>query len=319
MNHPILFEYRTVKPHQIDPLNAKFCFRYSLEDPELEQSVAKFGLLTPLTVIALEGERYGLVAGFKRLYAALKLKHEALPIQITPAMNEGELLHLALENNRSSAYKPLDQAVAVVNLKSNFNIGEKEIAQKILPLLGLAPSQKVLEEIEVISNLEANILQAVGREEIPARGIAVWGEFSAEEQTLLWENFLKRFHFTSSELLETGELIRDLIKMKNFPLKDFLKLPEIGEVLNTSSNQKTDVLIQALKRMRFPKSYEIRKSFKENLSRLKFKNPIQINKSESMEDEGIELKVRLAKKESLGKVIEELKQKQNEIERLIEL
>lgn len=142
-----------------------------------------------------------------------------------------------------------------------------------------------------------------------------------EEQKFLVQNCLDFFYATVSEQRECLALFEDLKAIKGMSLENLLGEPEIRKVIDSaralSEKPRVRALLERLKQIRFPQSYEIQKQFREKVSRLKFKNKIQILKSESMEEEGIELKVKLPNRETLARVIEELREKQDEIEDLI--
>lgn len=291
---------------QIDSLEGKYCLRYSLEDTPLAASVRDYGILSPILVHPLEEDRFALISGFKRFFAALTLKLAEVPVLISKEQkSEKDLFRLILELNRNGKFSELDQSVAIAKISRLDGFGEAQLREEILPLLGLAPSKKILDDFLNVSRLERNILEGIHQGKIPFRGAWELAAFSHEDQRLLWERFFKQVHVTSSELLECVSLIRDLCAMKNINLRQLIE-----EVSGKP-------LLETLKQMRFPRSYEIRKEFREKLSRLKFKSRIQIAKSESMEEEGVELRICLSGPGSLGKVIKELEAKRQALEGLV--
>lgn len=310
-------EFQKLKISDIDAFDARYCFRYSIEDPALVESIRVSGILTPLIVFPHE-KRFGLISGFKRFFAALKLKIAEVPVLIIQGSEyDKERIRIAFESNRNGIFTPLDQAVTIAKLTAVIGLSKETIREEFMPYLGLSPSVKQLDEYEKISRLSREILEAVHQGQIPFRGISDWADFSPEEQVVLWDQCLSRFHVTSSELVEIATLIRDLAGGSGKKIEKIFDQREIQEVLADKKNQKAQPLIDVLRQLRFPKSYEIRKQFKDKASRLKFKSPISLQKSESMEEEGVELKIRLLNREGFKKVIEELKAKQEEIEGLL--
>ena len=317
MSEAKTLEFRKLKISDIDPFDARYCFRYSIEDPALVESVRLSGILTPLLVFPHEN-RFGLISGFKRFFAALKLKITEVPVLIAEDSGfDKERIRNAFESNRNGIFTPLDQAVTIAKLTAVIGLSKETIREEFMPYLGLLPSAKILDEYEKISRLSREILEAVHQGTIPFRGISDWADFSAEEQVVLWDQCLNRFHVTSSELTEIAVLIRDLKGRSGNTVEKIFDQTLIREVLSEKKKQKAQPLIEALRQLRFPQSYDIRKQFKEKASRLKFKSPIHLQKSESMEEEGVELKIRLLNRDGFKKVIEELKEKQEEIEGLL--
>ena len=317
MSEAKTLEFRKLKISDIDPFDARYCFRYSIEDPALVESVRLSGILTPLLVFPHEN-RFGLISGFKRFFAALKLKITEVPVLIAEDSGfDKERIRNAFESNRNGIFTPLDQAVTIAKLTAVIGLSKETIREEFMPYLGLLPSAKILDDYEKISRLSREILEAVHQGTIPFRGISDWADFSAEEQVVLWDQCLNRFHVTSSELTEIAVLIRDLKGRSGNTVEKIFDQTLIREVLSEKKKQKAQPLIEALRQLRFPQSYDIRKQFKEKASRLKFKSPIHLQKSESMEEEGVELKIRLLNRDGFKKVIEELKEKQEEIEGLL--
>lgn len=310
-------EFRKLKISEVDPFDARYCFRYSIEDPALVESVRLSGILTPLLVFPHEN-RFGLISGFKRFFAALKLKIAEIPVLIIQDSGfDKERIRIAFESNRNGIFTPLDQAVTIAKLTAVIGLSKETIREEFMPYLGLSPSVKTLDEYEKISRLSREILEAVHQGAIPFRGITDWADFSPEEQVVLWDQCLSRFHVTSSELVEIAVLIHDLMGSSGKTVEKIFEDALIQEVLSEKKNQKAQPLIDILRQLRFPQSYEIRKQFRDKASHLKFKSPIHLQKSESMEEEGVELKIRLLNRDGFKKVIEELKEKQEQIEGLL--
>ncbi|MBI4398364.1 MAG: ParB N-terminal domain-containing protein [Candidatus Omnitrophica bacterium] len=321
MNHSIQTEFLSISPGKLQTTDGKFCFRYSVEDKKLIESVTQWGVLSPISVRDREN-KLEVIAGFKRLYAALTCGIESVPIQKFSAnLSEKEWIALALELGKTDERTLLDCAEALRRWEVHFGIPEKEIADYFLPRLGFEANSKTISELRSFATLNRNILEALHRGALPYRGIVPWVKFSGEDQQFLWDAILRRFYFTSSELAECAVLIHEIVSMRGISVRKFLEMDLIEKTLSQktgSEKVKAEPLMHRLKQIRYPESYEYKKAFKDHVARLRFSESIQIYKSDSMEEEGIELRIRIPKKESLAKALGELEEKRGQVEKLVQ-
>lgn len=96
----------------------------------LSLSIAEFGLLNPLTV-RLNGERYELIAGARRLKAAKLLGISELPcILLYTTQEEASILALA-ENLQRRELDPADAARGMQALAERYGMSAKEAARRV--------------------------------------------------------------------------------------------------------------------------------------------------------------------------------------------
>ncbi len=127
---------------------------------DLARSIKENGLLQPVVVrpsSSLDGDRYELVAGERRLRAVNQLEWEEIPVVVRD-VDDRTLLVLALvENIQREALNPLEEAEGFRLLTEEFGLTQEEVAQSVgkdrstvanlLRLLRLPPSiRRLLEE-----------------------------------------------------------------------------------------------------------------------------------------------------------------------------
>ncbi|GIW72076.1 MAG: chromosome partitioning protein ParB [Planctomycetota bacterium] len=120
-------------PEQIDPNPAQPRTRFDPEQlQELVDSIARHGILQPLVVRAgRRPERYELVAGERRLRAALKLGLARVPAVVVEVSDE-RMLELALvENLQRQALDPIEEAEAYRHLLQRFHYTQEEVAARV--------------------------------------------------------------------------------------------------------------------------------------------------------------------------------------------
>lgn len=97
---------------------------------ELIASIKEKGILQPL-VVRRKGKDYELVAGGRRLKAAIQAGLDRVPVIIRKA-TDSELLELALiENLQRKDLNPIEEATAYQRLSREFNLTHEGIAKKI--------------------------------------------------------------------------------------------------------------------------------------------------------------------------------------------
>ena len=112
-----------------NPLQPRLSFDEAKID-ELAASVRDQGIIQPLLVRRV-GEGYELIAGERRLRAAVKAGLKEVPVVVREASNS-ETLQLALiENLQREDLNPIEEAAAYQRLQKEFNLSQDEIAQRV--------------------------------------------------------------------------------------------------------------------------------------------------------------------------------------------
>ena len=98
---------------------------------ELRDSIEQKGLIQPITVRKINSH-YELIAGERRLRAAIEVGLKKIPAYIIKVDSKEEMLELALvENVQREKLNPIEQANAYQRLMKECNLTQDEIAQKI--------------------------------------------------------------------------------------------------------------------------------------------------------------------------------------------
>ncbi len=98
---------------------------------ELAHSIREVGLLQPVVVRPLGGERYELVMGERRWRAAREAGLLAIPAIVRETGDDVMLRDALLENLHRSELNPLEEAAAYAQLLADFGATHEELAQRI--------------------------------------------------------------------------------------------------------------------------------------------------------------------------------------------
>ena len=177
---------RAVAPNPFQPRRE---FRPD-ELAELSSSIRDNGLLQPIVVRpvpGLEGERYELVAGERRLRAVIELGWEGIPALVRDVSDRMLLVLALVENLQRTALNPVEEALGLQQLADEFGLTHGEIGEAIgknrstvanrIRLLALPVSVRRLLEDGSLTMGHARALLAV---EDPGRRVEL-GRRAAEE------------------------------------------------------------------------------------------------------------------------------------------
>ena len=177
---------RTVRPSQIVPNPEQPRRHFDAEAlASLTASIRRYGLLQPL-VVRRSGDGYELIAGERRLRAAIEAGLESVPVVVRESP-PAERLELALiENVQRQDLTPLEEAEAYRHLIDQYGLTQEDIAARVgksrpaitnaLRLLGLPDAVK--------AQLESGELSAGhARAVLGIRGPTEQAEFAREIAT----------------------------------------------------------------------------------------------------------------------------------------
>lgn len=98
---------------------------------ELEHSIREFGLMQPIVVRELGGEKYELVMGERRLRAAQRADMATIPAIVRQTADDAMLRDALLENIHRVQLNPLEEAAAYQQLLDEFEVTHDELASRI--------------------------------------------------------------------------------------------------------------------------------------------------------------------------------------------
>jgi ParB family chromosome partitioning protein len=126
-SHLIEIKVAEVKPNPYQP-------RVNFDEQALEElkdSIQEKGIIQPITVRRVNSH-FELIAGERRLRAAIEVGLEKLPAYIMEVETKEEMLELAIvENVQRERLNPIEQANAYQRLLKECKLTQDEIAQKI--------------------------------------------------------------------------------------------------------------------------------------------------------------------------------------------
>lgn len=176
----------------------------------LVESVRRVGILSPLLIQSHGGEKQRVISGFRRYEAARRLGLLVVPCLISP--NSGNptqvFLQALLDNLAARPLHPLEKAIALVKLSSEFLVTQREIVEEFLPLLAIRPDRFHLQHYLSLGRLSERLQRSVADSLEPnvALKLASWKE---EEQTFFL-SLVRKYELGKNRQKELVALLDEL-------------------------------------------------------------------------------------------------------------
>lgn len=199
---------------------------------ELADSIAREGIMQPLLVRPLAGEKdvFEIIAGERRFRAAKIAGLNEVPVLIRDVNDEQAAIMALIENMQREDLNPLEEAKGIRRLIDEFNFTHEQAAESIgrsrsytsnlLRLLNLAePVQEQLLEGQIDMGHARALLAVSAAEQILLVHQVVAKQLSVRETERLVKQFLNKDN--QSKKIITKERSRDVVRLEE-ALSDYL-------------------------------------------------------------------------------------------------
>ena len=157
MKKPPAWDLLTLTVCRIDPAETRFNWFPGNLSEEDGKSLEQNGILIPILLQAVPGKKYRIIDGFKRIswltsnYTASDQKQQETPIPcfiLPESMPEREATNIRLETlSTSSGNFSGIQIGRVLKQLQDSDFTTEEIADQVLPKLGLKPSARLVRQL----------------------------------------------------------------------------------------------------------------------------------------------------------------------------
>ena len=172
---------------------------------ELKNSIREKGLIQPITVRRINSH-FELIAGERRLRAAIEIGLDKIPAYIMHVETKEEMLELAIvENVQRERLNPIEQANAYQRLLKECNLTQDEIAQKI------GKDRSTITNMLRLLRLPRLIQKSVEEGEISVgHGRTLLALEVTEQQIQLWKKIVKN----DISVRKLEKLVKELSEVK---------------------------------------------------------------------------------------------------------
>jgi len=298
-----------------------FCYRYRLADNFLQASIKRAGMMMPILVTA--GDRPTVIAGHKRLHAARALKMKTVPVFAVKAMDRRDSFLLSLATNWKQNFPEIDRALALAMAVRELHFSEADTLRVIMPILGLPGDKDLLEFYQKIDQCPAPVKDLVADGHLPLRAMTFLLKFSKADQICFARKICGKAKLTSSQLLQAGEWLADLIRGTGKNLETILaenKVLEALDVRGMDPRTKADRLFAAIKRLRFPGYSQYLEAFEERRADiLRDAKELRLEPVQGFEEPGFELHARVKTTAELDRLLQRISDKRSALNSLFEI
>ncbi len=298
-----------------------YCFRYRLPDPDLQASIRRHGLLTP--VLLTHEERPVVIAGHKRLHAARALKIKEVPAVFVQKMSPRDAFHLSLVSNWKQTCSEMDRILAIDRAVREFRFKDGEVLSTVMPLLGLPRDKALLEFLKKAGQFSVSFKDLIEDGRWPVRSLMPFLKFSERDQNYFARKTGTALRLTSSQLQQAGEWLLDVMRGTGKSLRKLCEEHGLFAGLDQKGmdpRTRADRFFSRVKTLRFPgysKHLAIFDGKKQEA--LGDANEFRLEPIQGFEEPGFELHARVKNPQALERLIEKLSLKRTELNSLFEI
>ncbi len=298
-----------------------FCYRHRLEDAALLASIKAFGVLMPIVVT--NAARPVVIAGHKRLYAAQALKMKEVPVLVAERMELKDAFLLNLVSNWKQGCSDMDRAQALGMAARKFHFKEHEIFSVVMPLLGLPEDKALLEFYRKADEYPPSFKDLLEDGQLPLRGVLFFLKFSKDDQDYFAKNIGAQVRLTSSQLLQVGEWLSDIMKGTGKCLREICKEHKVLaklDIRGMDPRTKADRFFARVKRLRFPGYSLYLEAFEERRSDILYDaKELRLEPVQGFEESGFELHARVKTPGEFDRLLQKLLLKRSLLNSLFEI
>lgn len=202
---------------------------------DLASSIKAQGIIQPLIVRNVGGDRYEIIAGERRWRAAKIAGLSNVPAIIRNVTDETALAFALIENIQRESLNPIDEAVSLVRLKDEFSMTHEEIAEKV------GRSRSAVTNLMRLLSLHQDVQEWLRANEIEMGHARALLSLDAQMQLKVAQSVIEK----GMSVRDTEKLVQSIIKSphhtnESTPSKFDVKIDDWTKVLSEklSSNVK---------------------------------------------------------------------------------
>lgn len=171
---------------------------------ELKNSVKEKGIIQPIAVRPGKNGRYELIAGERRLRAAIAVGLKRIPAYVMDVTSDEEMLEIALiENVQREHLNPIDQAAGYQRLMDECHLTQEDVAERI------GKDRATISNLIRLLKLPPQIQESLKKGEIrEGHARAILGIKNETKQLELWRKVVKN-NYSVRKVEEEVKKIRD--------------------------------------------------------------------------------------------------------------
>lgn len=291
-----------VKLSDIDTKNEFFRYSDDRYDAEaLVESMSYSGMLNPVVLIESKNG-YRVVAGFRRMKAAIKLGLKEVQAYIVGSdASDEELLKLSiLENQSTRALNLIEKAVLLSKLKDT-GISQRKIVNIFMPLIKLSPSSKHMEEILILRDLPTQLVNYIVSKDISARKFRHLKDYSGSSLAFVVD-FLDYLNPGANLFVEITKGLAEVSARDDKKLDDIIDSRGFSQLIADTAIEKSKKINEIREKvfdLRYPVLSSENLRIEQELGTINKQSNQDIEWDRSLEKKGLRIRLMLNKQEDL--------------------
>jgi ParB-like chromosome segregation protein Spo0J len=295
----------------IDLSPGPFCMSFRFDLEELKLSIGRFGVLNPPYLLRTAGDKFTVVAGYRRLLAISELGWKKIACHVLPATYPPlEALLLNLNDNLIHRQLNTIEKGMVLQSLAQF-ISPDKILKEYMPALALPATIQALELFMVLGAFDDEIRSSIAKDKISLRVVGLMRDMVREDQLKI-NTLLTTLKWTFNQQWEITQWIIEIASREGLKIREVVDERDINVVLkdgNMNNPQKVKAIARILRKRRFPGLVDSERLFKKGISNLALPSRVRIlhppffegmdYRMEIIFREGKELREKLAELNSL--------------------
>lgn len=262
----------------------------------LAASIQRCGLLTPPLLLPRGEDRYAVVSGWRRLEALRASGQEPEPWCriLPPATTVHDAMLLAYEENRFQRGDSILRCAVLVTALADV-MDEDELAQRLLPRLGLPARRQTIAGLRDLLRLEPPLLQAIHDQLLDNKAALELSRLPLRDRLVLHDYIVGlRLSVGNQRKFVAG--CCELARRRATSVMALLAGEEPQAILNhptATAGQKTAKLMRWLERQRFPRLSAAEEAFARWRQTLDLPSTVQVRHAPAFERDSVTVEVTL--------------------------
>lgn len=268
---------RPVELETIDGDDDFYRMSHAFETGPLRASIRLSGLLHPLILEAGEGRGPRVVSGFRRYLACRELGEKTVPALFASAPPEALYRVVLLENLSHRAFNPVEISLALNRLAQWLD--REELVRSWLPLMGLAPSPRLLAMYLTVRDLGEEIREALVSGKLNISDVPALMKWPEQERQHVFRLF-RELKMGTNIRREVALNLFEIEKRDGVPPSAFLAGEEVSRVIRhgeLSVPQKAQAVRGIVRRCRYPTLTSLEAAFSAKIKALKLPPSISVH------------------------------------------
>ena len=287
---------------KLDKILNNNAFRFTPPDISftLKNSISALGVINPVYLIS-RGEKFQILAGFKRFNCALSLKHQTIPARVVTPEEIEQVFPGLLGEHLSTRTLNIMEKSRIIQILKQLKVPWEKLEKNYLKIIDVAPQRIVLEQLLQLLELPREVQYYLEEYNLSLKQTEVFRKFNREINGRFIK-IAKQLNIRIVELEKLMILFEDIAGKESVSVKSIFADLEVDSILtneNLSRNQKIKQISQNLEQRRYSKLKGWNDQLESLRKMLEMPDFLQISWDTSLERTGLTLQAQIKSRQDV--------------------